>query len=74
MRPVTESRDRIDDVAIALAEVHERVCDVLAFAPELPLEHVVANPDLLGMPVAATFTERDWRLIRYALATARGLI
>lgn len=66
--------DRIDEVAQKLAEVHGRVGDILAFAPELPLPHVVAYPDLFAMPLTATLSELDWRLIRYALATARGLI
>lgn len=56
----------------ALKAVYERVTAVLSGQPPLPILDVVKGEFPTVIP--ATLSEREWRLIRFALETARDVL
>jgi hypothetical protein len=73
--PVSDSYDpewgtgaNADAIAAALGRMHGRVSGVLGHKPPLFVLDLIRAD--LPTPITATFTEGEWRLIRFALERA----
>lgn len=75
--PVSDSYDPewsttavADEIENQLKIVYARVSEVLLCKPPLDIRELI-NRDDLKKPIAAAMSEKDWRLIRFALERAR---
>lgn len=69
--PEWGTAENADQLRGALGQVYRTVSGILGNAPPMPALDLVYPHLYLTIPVSATLTEREWRLIRFALERAQ---
>ena len=74
--PISDSFDpewgtgsKANDIDDALEEVYDRLTGLLSGAPPMDVRRLVTKD--LPKPISATLTEKEWRLLRFAVERAR---
>jgi len=73
--PVSDSYDpewgtssNADDIRLALKHMHKRLGEVIGGPPHFILD--VVHREEPGPPITETFTEQEWRILRFACERA----
>lgn len=66
--PEFSTRYNADMINIRLATVYHKISTILENKPPLPILELIEAE--LYKPIQATLTEKDWRLLRFALERA----